>query len=84
MTNGRCKYLVVATSDNVDSAELMDVMRSFALYIKIRSNSMEGHQEISFEICSKSEMNLECVQRLSACNGVRTTNWVAESGENVG
>lgn len=83
--NGRCKYMIVVTGENMDMAKLMSTMRSLASHIKVRSaNSMKEHQEIIIEVRSRLEISMEYVQILYTCNGVKTVNWVAESGENLG
>lgn len=81
------KYLVIVCGgeEMIDVAALMEVMKGFSLGIKLRSaNKNEAHQEMIFEVRTKGNIDLEGINRVSEFQGVKSVNWVVESGESIG
>lgn len=85
MPGGKNRYLLVITGDGMDQDELTEAMKSVVSHIKLRAaNQAEGRQELIYEVRSSRQLDLESMNKLSACKGVLTANWVSESGESVG
>ena len=81
------KYLVIVCGGeaSIDMVALMEHMKAFTLDIKLRSaNKNETHQEMIFEIRTKGSIDLEGINKISEFQGVKSVNWVVESGESVG
>lgn len=81
------KYLLVVTGgeETIDVAEFMEKMKPFVLNSKLRTaNKDDQHQEFIFELRTKGELDLTIIEELLAVQGVKTVNWISESGETVG
>ena len=81
------KYLLVITGGDeaIDHEKLSEVMKGFTKNIKMRTaNQDEYHQEYIFEITTKKELDASTVATLREIPGVKTANWIVESGDMVG
>lgn len=79
------RYLVVICGEEIDIDSLQSVMKEFVKHSILRSvNRDVHHQEMIYEIRLKGEMDAVYIERLAEIKGVKSVNWVAESGENVG
>ncbi len=81
------KYLLIVTGgkETIDVADFMKQLEPFVLQSKLRTaNKDEEHQEFIFELRTKGELNLSMIDTLSAVQGVKTVNWIVETGETVG
>jgi len=81
------KYLLIVAGEKqtIDTAELMDKMKPFILTSKLRTaNKTKEHQEMIFEIRTKGELDLNIIDNLLKVKGIKSVNWVVESGETVG
>ena len=80
------KYLVVICGEeNIDTESLQVVMNEFVKHYKLRSaNKDTDHQEMIYEIRLRGQMNVDYIEEIAGVQGVKSVNWVAESGENVG
>ena len=81
------KYLLIITGEKqtIDTINLVKKINSFVLSSKLRTaNKNKEHQEMIFEIRTKGELNLNIIDELLKVKGVKSVNWVIESGETVG
>ena len=81
------KYLVVITGGKakIESEIVNSKLKEHAKYVKLRSaNKNEDHQEYIYEIKVKKEVGEEFIDELIKVDGVKTVNYIMESGENVG
>jgi len=81
------KYLLIVAGEKqtIDTAELMDKMKPFILTSKLRTaNKTKEHQEMIFEIRTKGELDFNIINNLLKVKGIKSVNWVVESGETVG
>ncbi len=83
----RNKYLLVIRGgeEEIKADSVNRVLRQFTTLAKLRAaNRDEEHQEMIYEIKTKKELDPELITRLTEINGVKSINYVVESGENVG
>lgn len=81
------RYLLIVTGDGqpIDRAEFQARLSPFVISQKIRTANKDGsHEELIIEIKTKGELNLTVMDELSSVSGIRSVNWVVESGETVG
>lgn len=81
------KYLIIVRGDEtkIDETELLNTIRQFSVKSKLRSyNRMDEHQELIIEVNTKNDLGMECTEKLLLINGIKSVNWVSESGDNVG
>lgn len=81
------RYLLIVTGEEVaiDKQSLQEKLKPFVVSQKIRTaNKGEAHEELILEIKTKGELNLDVLDELTSVSGVKTVNWVVESGETVG
>lgn len=81
------KYLLIITGEKqaIDTVELLEKMNLFVLSSKLRTaNKNKDHQEKIFEVRTKGELDLNIIEALLKVKGIKTVNWVVESGETVG
>lgn len=81
------KYLVVITGgkDTIDVAYLTQAMKPYILDSKLRTaNRNDNSQEMIFELRVKGELNPEIINDILKIKGVKTVNYIIESGETVG
>ena len=81
------KYLLIITGEKqtIDTIDLMEKMNLFVLSSKLRTaNKNKEHQEMIFEVRTKGELNLDIIEALLKVKGIKSVNWVVESGETVG
>lgn len=81
------RYLLIVTGEEVsiDKQQLLEKLKPFVISQKIRTaNKGDAHEELILEIKTKGELNLDVLEELMSVSGVKTVNWVVESGETVG
>lgn len=81
------RYLLIVTGDDqlIDREEFRARLSPFVVSQKIRTANRSGsHEELILEIKTKGELNLAVMDELLSVPGIRSVNWVAESGETVG
>lgn len=81
------RYLLIVTGGEVtiDKPALQEKLKPFVVSQRIRTaNKGEAHEELILEIKTKGELNLDVLDELTSVSGVKTVNWVVESGETVG
>lgn len=81
------RYLLIVTGEGepIDRAEFQAKLSPFVVSQKLRTaNKDSAHEELILEIKTRGELNLDVIDELSSVSGVRSVNWVAESGETVG
>ena len=63
----------------------MNTMNSYVLDSKLRTaNRDSSHQEMIFEVRTKGQLNVNIIPELLKIKGVKSVNYVIESGETVG
>ncbi len=81
-------YLVIVRGgeEPIDIAMVTNVLSTYSKNVKIRSvNQDTTHREMIFQVrAKKKEIDPSFMQSLSEISGVKSINWVVESGENVG
>ena len=81
------KYLIVVTGDKevIDAINLMNTLKQYTIDNKLRTaNRDENHQEMIYEVKTRGELNINIIQELLKIKGVKSVNYVIESGETVG
>ncbi len=81
------KYLIVITGEkqDIDMNSLTNAMRKHVLDIKLRTaNRDDKHQEMIFEVKTKGTLNVDIIQDLLKIKGIKSVNYIIESGETVG
>ena len=81
------KYLIVVTGEKeaIDTIKLINTMKSYVLDTKLRTANRDSkHQEMIFEVRTRGELDVNAIQELLKVEGVKSVNYVIESGENVG
>ncbi|MCH5258455.1 MAG: DUF4956 domain-containing protein [Lachnospiraceae bacterium] len=81
------RYLLIVTGEGepIDRAEFQAKLSPFVVSQKLRTaNKDSAHEELILEIKTRGELNLDVIDELSSVSGIRSVNWVAESGETVG
>lgn len=81
------KYLLIITGEEqtINTTTLMKKINSFVLSSKLRTaNKNKEHQEMIFEVRTKGELDLNIIDEVLKVKGVKSVNWVIESGETVG
>lgn len=81
------KYLLIITGEEqtINNTNLIKKINSFVLSSKLRTaNKNKEHQEMIFEVRTKGELDLNIIDELLKVKGVKSVNWVIESGETVG
>ena len=60
-------------------------MNRYVTNTKIRSNNItEKHQELIIEVRTKGEINQDLVSDLMDVKGIKSVNYIIESGETIG
>ncbi len=79
------KYLIVICAEgNLDLTALQAEMNIFTKHSTLRSaNKDTKHQELIYEVRLKGKMNVEYIEKFAEIKGIKSVNWVAESGENM-
>src|SRR5574344_2975314 len=80
------KYLlIVAGDDELDSSNITTVLNRYVTNTKISSNNItEKHQELIIEVRTKGEINQDLVSDLMDVKGIKSVNYIIESGETIG
>ena len=81
------KYLLIVNGNEktIDISKLTEKLDSFIVDCKLRNAvRSESTQELIFEIKTKGELNLDIINSLMAVEGVKSVNWISESGETLG
>ena len=82
------KYLIIIAGEgktDIDVLKLIETMKPFILDSKLRaSNKDDNHQEIIFEVRTKGELDGNIISKIKSVKGVKSVNYVIESGETVG
>lgn len=81
------KYLIVVTGEKevIDTIYLMSTMKSYVLDSKLRTANRDGsHQEMIFEVRTKGALDINIIQELLKIKGVKSVNYIIQSGETVG
>jgi len=81
------KYLLIVAGEEepVDRKRLEEALKPFVVSWRVRTaNRDAAHEEMIYEIKTKGELNLDVIDELMSVPGIRSVNWVAESGETVG
>ena len=83
----RNKYMVVICGDDeaIDSEKLNEALSGLCQNVKLKSaNISDNHQEMIYEVKVNGDFDVSKTESISKLAGVKSVNWVAESGENVG
>ena len=83
----RYKYLLVVQGETtpIDAVGLIEKMNPYIVDQKLRTaNKNDVSQEMIFEIRTKGEIDLEIIDKLLEVKGVKSVNWISESGETLG
>ena len=83
----RYKYLLVVQGETtpIDAVSLIEKMNPYIIDQKLRTaNKNDASQEMIFEIRTKGEIDLEIIDKLLEVKGVKSVNWISESGETLG
>ena len=83
----RNKYFVVVRggSTQIDTASVLEVIKKYAAYGKLRNMSGEAdRQEMIFEVQTKGEIDLKMAEAMREIPGVTAVNWIAQSGDEIG
>ena len=81
------KYLVIITGEKekIETEKVLEELKSISKYVKLRSaNKNENHQEYIYEIKAKKEIEEDLLDNMMKIKGLKTINYIMESGENVG
>ena len=81
------RYLIVITGDKevIDTIGLLKIMNKYVLDSKLRTaNRDDKHQEMIFEVRTRNELNVAVIKELLKVKGIKSVNYVIESGETVG
>lgn len=81
------KYLVIITGEKekIETEKVLEELKSISKYVKLRSaNKNENHQEYIYEIKAKKEIGEDLLDNMMKIKGLKTINYIMESGENVG
>ena len=81
------KYLVIITGEKekIETEKVQEELKRVSKYTKLRSaNKNENHQEFIYEIKAKKEIGEDLLNNMMKIKGVKTINYIMESGENVG
>lgn len=81
------KYLLIVTGgeEPIDKKLLEEVLEPYVVNWRIRTANRDVvHEEMIYEIKTRGELNLNVIDELMAVTGIKSVNWVAESGETVG
>ena len=81
------KYLVIITGEKekIETEKVLEELKSISKYVKLRSaNKNENHQEFIYEIKAKKEIGEDLLENMMKIKGLKTINYIMESGENVG
>lgn len=81
------KYLIVITGEKetIDNDELIDILKKYTTDIKLRTaNRDKNCQEMIYQVKTKGELSINIIQELLNVKGIKSVNYVIESGENVG
>lgn len=81
----RYMLIITGTDEEIDQEELKTQMAQFVRRSKLRTANKDAeHQEYIWEIKTKGELDMKIIDTLMKVKGVKTVNWVIESGETVG
>lgn len=82
------KYLIIITGEGkkvIDVTQIIETMSPYILESKLRTaNRDANHQEMIFEVRTKGELSGEIINKLSEIKGVKSVNYIIESGETIG
>ena len=81
------KYLIVITGEKeiIDTIYLMETLKNYVLDSKLKTANRDGdHQEMIFEVRTKGELNINVIKDLLKIKGIKSVNYVIESGETIG
>lgn len=81
------KYLVIVrgTNEVIDTLKVINIIKEYSVNDKLRTSSRnEESQEMIFEITVKKELNPELIDNLLKVKGIKSVNYIIETGENVG
>lgn len=81
------KYLLILRGggEDIDVEKVNTTLSEYVKFSELRAaNKDEDHQEMIYEIKVKKEINQELIDKLYNIDGVKSINYVIESGENIG
>lgn len=82
------RYLLIVTGEGertIDRKLFHDRLSPYVVSQRIRTANKDAfHEEWILEIKTRGELNLDVLDELMSLPGVKTVNWVVESGETVG
>ena len=81
------KYILIITGDEnkIDTDVISSRLREYTVSSRIKTaNKNKEYEEYIFEIKTKGELKLNVINELLNINGVKSANFVAETGETLG
>lgn len=81
------KYIVVITGgkEKINLEEVEFILSSFTNEKKLRcANQNDNHQEYIYEVKSLNDINEEFLSQIHDVKGVKTANFLLETGESIG
>lgn len=81
------KYLIVISGDKnkLKSNEVKDGLKPFVKTMELRTMTKnEDSIEMIFEIKTRGEIKLKSIDAISSIDGVKSVNWIIESGDTIG
>ncbi|MBR1884246.1 MAG: DUF4956 domain-containing protein [Clostridia bacterium] len=82
------KYLLVITGEGKNEVDISAVnlaINPFVIDTKLRTvNKDENHIEMIIEVRTRGEINASIVNEILKVKGIKSVNYIVESGENVG
>lgn len=81
------KYLLVITGRKqpINIEEVIKIIQPYIVTSKVKTvNKSESMQEMIIQIKTKGEINLYIVEQLLKVSGIKSVNWISESGDIVG
>lgn len=83
----RNRYLLIVNGagQSIDRKQFEEKLKSYVISFRVRTANKDAeHEEMIYEVRTKGEINLDVIDELLAVPGIRSVNWVVESGETVG
>lgn len=81
------KYLIVISGDKnkLKSNEIKDGLKPFVKEMELRTMTKNDDSiEMIFEIKTRGEIKLKSIDVISSIDGVKSVNWIVESGDTIG
>lgn len=83
----KTKYILIVRNNGelIDCKQLHEFLDSYVKNYKLRTVSKDAeNQEFIFEVKIKDKMLVELLDALQVVKGVKTINWVSETGDSIG